>query len=80
MVNVGGQVEVGVAHLVLQARTQHEVVVGHSPASSHTHALGLPVDAHHLSGHHGDAGAQRQLGQVSTGVGMAAESRNFLSL
>lgn len=69
-----------VAHLVLQARTQDQVIVGHSPASRHTHAFGLPVDAHHLPGHHGDTGVQRQLGQVSTAVCMAAESRTFLSL
>lgn len=72
------QVKVGGAHLVLQACAQDQVVVAHSPASRHMHALGLPVDAHHLPSHHGDSGVQGQLGQVSADVCMAADSKSFL--
>lgn len=58
--------------LVLQARAEDQVVVGNPPAVAHTHVLGLPVDAHHLARHHGDAGAQGQLGQVSAAVSVTA--------
>lgn len=72
------QVKARLAHLVLQACTQDEVIVGHSPASRHTDAFGLPLDAHHLPGHRGDTDVQ--LGQVSAAVCMAAESSaHFLS-
>lgn len=70
--------KVGGAHLVLQACAQDQVVVTHSPASRHMHALGLPVDAHHLPSHYGDSGVQGQLGQVSADVCVAADSKSFL--
>jgi len=62
----------GGAHLVLEARAEHQVVVGHLHAAGHADQLGLPVDGHHLPGHHGNAGTQRQLGQVSGAVGVTA--------
>lgn len=72
------EVKLSVAHLVLQARTQDQVIVGHGPAPRHTHAFGLPVDAQHLSGHRGDTEVQRQLGQVSAAACVAADSSRNL--
>lgn len=56
------------------------MIIGHTPAPRHAHKFGLPVNGHHLSGHRGDAGVQRQLGQVSTAVSMAEQSEERLSL
>lgn len=56
------------------------MIIGHTPAPRHAHKFGLPVNGHHLSGHRGDAGVQRQLGQVSAAVSMAAKSEERLSV
>lgn len=61
---------VSLSHLVLQARTEDEVIVVYLPTTGHKNVFGLPVDAHHLPRHHGDAGLQRELGQVSAAVCM----------
>lgn len=60
------------SRLVLEARAQDEVVVGQLHAAGHQDAFGLPVDAHHLPGHRGNAGLQGELGQVSSAVCMTA--------
>lgn len=59
---------VSLSHLVLQACTQDEVIVGHLPTTTHKDVFGLPVDANHLPSHHVNAGMQRDLGQVSAAV------------
>lgn len=50
------------SHLVLQARTEDEVIIQHLPITRYKDVFGLPVDAHHLPSHHVDAGMQRELG------------------
>lgn len=67
---------VSFSHLVLQACTEDEVIIGHLPKTRHQDVLGLPVDAHHLPSHHIDAGMQGQLGQVSAAVCVTAGSRD----
>lgn len=62
------------SHLVLQAHTEDEVIVGNLLTARHEDIFGLPVDAHHLPSDHGDAGVQRQLGQVPAAVCMTAGS------
>lgn len=63
---------VSLSHLVLQAGAEDDVIVGHLPPTRHTDVSGLPVDGHHLPGHHIDAGMQRELVQVSAAVCMTA--------
>lgn len=62
------------SHLILQARTEDQVIVGNLPAARHQDIFGLPFDGNHLACHHGDAGVQRQLGQVPAAVCMTAGS------
>lgn len=64
-----------VPHLVLQARTEDEVIVGHLHTVGHQDKFRLPVDAHHLPGDHTDAGVQREPGKVSAAVRMTAGNR-----
>lgn len=55
-------------HLVLQARAEDEVIVGHLPGTRHPDVFGLPVDAHHLASHYIDVGMQREPSLVSAAV------------
>jgi len=62
-----------VSDLILQAGAEDQIVIVHSAISHQLHVFVLAVDGLHLTRHHADPGAQRQLGLILIAVAVTVE-------
>ncbi len=62
-------------YLILQAGAEDQIVILHFTILHHLHLFGLAVDGPHLTRHHADPGAQRQLGLILIAVAVTVEEQ-----
>lgn len=62
-------------YLILQAGAEDQIVILHFTILHQLHLFGLAVDGPHLTRHHADPGAQRQLGLILIAVAVTVEEQ-----
>lgn len=66
-----------VSDLILQAGAEDQIVIVHFTIRHQLHVLVLAVDGLHLTRHHTDPGAKRQLGLILIAVAVTVEEQKL---
>lgn len=66
-----------VSDLILQAGAEDQIVIVHFTTRHQLHMLALAVDGLHLTRHHTDPRAQRQLGLILVAVAVTVEEQKL---